>query len=552
MSNNALEVLNVSFEYAGGVRALSDVSLTISEGEFVVLLGPSGSGKSSLLAMIAGFMRPTQGSISVFGEALIGPGPDRGIAFQHHSLFPWKTALQNVMYPLECRGLDRSTAYNTSVNWLTEVGLEGFENAYPGELSGGMQQRVALARLFSADPRIFLLDEPFGALDAYAKLQMQELLLRIWDKHRRTVLFVTHDIEEALLLADQVLIMGCSPGTIVEQFAVPMRRPRSAPALFIPEVVRIRQHVFSLMQQEDQKKSLFKLSRAERAGSQGNLRIGYVPDVAALPLLAASKRIDHGESVELVVKANGDVIIQEVASGQLDIGEVSLVSAILSARRGKRFKIISGWGALNDQDSDLVAIYGPDLPSLEAPAALHQKRVGLNGFGTLSEFLVRRAFQDTGQIPQLISLRAESFKIALEQEVVDAVAAMAPWLTSVRDIPGLKEIHSLNAYLPPGPLFVLVASDETIQSRGRIIGEFLASCRARWEEVQSSPEVSEQLICKFFGVRAPGSSRYFALRKCERVNVGDIQTLYEQLVTVRMITETGQFNCSDLIQSLID
>jgi NitT/TauT family transport system ATP-binding protein len=550
MRNDALEVLNVSLEYNGEFRALREVSFSINEGEFVVLLGPSGCGKSSLLSVIAGFMRPSQGLISVFGQEVVGPGPDRGIVFQQHSLFPWKTALGNVTYPLECKGLDHVTAREQAKSWLTEVGLEGFEHFYPGELSGGMQQRVALARLFIADPQIFLLDEPFGGLDAYTKLQMQEFLLRIWEKHRRTVLFVTHDIEEALLLADRVLIMGSAPGTIVEQFAVPMRRPRSAAALFVPEVVTTRQHVLSLIQQEHCKRTLFKLAGTNRTGSSGKLRLGYAPDIAALPLLAASKAINHPQGSELLTEPNGDVIIEEVTSGQLDVGEVSLVAALLGARRGKEFRIISGWGDLSASGGDLMAICGPEGASVTDLTFLLGRRLGLNGFGTLSEFLVRRAFQDAGQIPQLVSLRPESFRFALEQRVVEAVAAIDPWLDLLCRTPGFEKVRSLNAYLTPGPLFVLVAGEATIRSRERALAEFLSACRTSWAEVQSSAEVRNQLILEFFDVRPPDFARSFPLRQCEAVEAGDLEVLKDSLWRVGMMKETRQFDCSDLLHLL--
>jgi ABC-type nitrate/sulfonate/bicarbonate transport system substrate-binding protein len=260
--------------------------------------------------------------------------------------------------------------------------------------------------------------------------------------------------------------------------------------------------------------------------------------------------MDRAESSELIVRPNGDVILDEVASGQLDIGEVSLVSALLSARRGRKFKIISGWGVFNDEGSGLTAIYGPDLDSFADLGLLREKRIGLNGFGTISEFLVRRAFQGAGQLPQLVSLRPESFQFALEQQVVEAVAATAPWLTSVRDTPGLHEIFSLSPYLPSGPLFALVASEETIRSRRPAIEEFLRSCRWGWEEARSNLDLSNRLLHESFGIRSNGPSGFFDLRPCETVNVEEIESLYGLLLQVGMITESREFNCSDLLSLL--
>ncbi|MEK7994036.1 MAG: ATP-binding cassette domain-containing protein [Planctomycetota bacterium] len=552
MGDDALTVLDLSLEYGDGeFCALRDVSFAINDTEFVALLGPSGCGKSSLLSVIAGFVRSSQGQVTAFGKPVVGPGPDRGIVFQRHSLFPWKTALENIMYPLECKGLDRAEARTQATDWLVEVGLEGFEDLYPGELSGGMQQRVAVARLFAADPRVFLLDEPFGALDAYTKLQMQELLLRIWDRHRRTVLFVTHDTEEALLLADRVLIMSATPGTILEQFAVPLRRPRSAAALFAPEIVTLRQHVLSLMQQEHRKRILFDLGKTKRPDSGRHLRLGYVSDIAALPLLAASKGLgDHAVRTELVMEPNGDVIIEEVTSGRLDLGEVSLVAALLAAQRGRRFKIISGWGTFNASSGNLIAVYALEGASPTGLKRLLGKRIGLNGFGTLTEFLVRRAFQDLGQIPQLVSLRSETFRFALEQRVVEAVAAIDPWLGLLRDASGFEEVRSLDAYLPPDPLFVLVASEEAVRSRKLALGELLSACQTGWARVQSSVEVRNQLIGEFLGVRPPEFSESFALRPCYAVTVDDLEASKDLLTQVGMTKETTHLDCSGLLHLL--
>jgi NitT/TauT family transport system ATP-binding protein len=547
MGNDALVVTNISVEYHSGIRAVREVSFSIGEGEFVALLGPSGCGKSSLLAAIAGFLRPSHGMISAFGDEVVGPAADRGIAFQHHSLFPWKSALDNLTYPLEVKGRDRATARERALRWLKEVGLEGFDNFHPSQLSGGMQQRVAVARLFISDPRIFLLDEPFGALDAYTKLQMQELLLRIWEKHRRTVLFVTHDIEEALLLADRVLIMSAAPGTIVEEFTVPLQRPRSVAALFAPEVVTLRQHVLSLMQQEHRKKMLFKVDSTAR-GRRRTLRLGYVPDVAALPLLAASEVVSREQKPELVMEPNGDVIIEEVSSGQLDLGEVSLVSALLAARRGKQFKIISGWATFDPSSADLMAIYSSDRSAAGRIQSLLGKRVGLNGFGTLSEYLIRRAFHDLGQTPQLVSLRSESFRFALERNIVEGVAAMQPWSGLLRNTPGFVRVCSLQAYLPPDPLFILVANQETIDSCGQTIAQLLKQCRASWAEIQSSEEFRNELVQQYLGVQLTDSSGSLTLRPSEAVKVQDLEALASSLSQIGMIKDGGRFEGSSLLQ----
>jgi NitT/TauT family transport system ATP-binding protein len=198
------------------VLALDDVSLGVRDREFVALLGPSGCGKSTLLYLIGGFLPVETGAILVEGKPITGPGPDRGIVFQHFALFPWKTVLKNVLYGLEKQGIPRDQRERRARAFIDLVGLSGFEDSYPAQLSGGMKQRAAIARTLAIDPRILLMDEPFGALDAQTRSLMQTELLRIWQHSRKTVIFVTHDVQEAVFLAERVAVMSARPGRVKE------------------------------------------------------------------------------------------------------------------------------------------------------------------------------------------------------------------------------------------------------------------------------------------------------------------------------------------------
>jgi len=198
------------------VTALENVSLEVRDREFVALLGPSGCGKSTLLYLVGGFLPVEQGAIRVEGKAIAGPGPDRGVVFQHFALFPWKTVLQNVLYGLEKQSIARNERSRRAREFIDMVGLGGFENSYPSQLSGGMKQRAAIARTLAIDPRILLMDEPFGALDAQTRSLMQAELLRIWQRSRKTVIFVTHDVQEAVFLAERIAVMSARPGHIKE------------------------------------------------------------------------------------------------------------------------------------------------------------------------------------------------------------------------------------------------------------------------------------------------------------------------------------------------
>jgi NitT/TauT family transport system ATP-binding protein len=213
--------------------ALSDISLTIDDGAFVSILGPSGCGKSTLLYIVGGFVSPSDGVAKVKGKAITGPGPDRGPVFQEFALFPWKNVLGNVMYGLRQQGVKRSEAEAKSRKLLEMVGLKGYENFYPKELSGGMKQRVAIARTLAYNPAVLLMDEPFGALDAHTRTRLQNDLLSIWERDRKTVLFVTHSVEEAVFLSDKVVVMTRSPGRIKVVVDIDLPRPRKRAELLL-------------------------------------------------------------------------------------------------------------------------------------------------------------------------------------------------------------------------------------------------------------------------------------------------------------------------------
>jgi NitT/TauT family transport system ATP-binding protein len=231
------------------VMALDNVSLEIADREFVALLGPSGCGKSTLLYLVGGFLPVEQGTIRVEDKPIAGPGPDRGIVFQHFALFPWKTVIQNVLYGLEKQSLARDERLRRAREFIELVGLAGFEDSYPSQLSGGMKQRAAIARTLAIDPRILLMDEPFGALDAQTRSLMQAELLRIWQRSRKTVIFVTHDVQEAVLLAERIAVMSARPGHIKE--IVETRFDKGDPGLSrTPAFIHMVDHVWNLVRGE--------------------------------------------------------------------------------------------------------------------------------------------------------------------------------------------------------------------------------------------------------------------------------------------------------------
>ncbi len=209
------------------VQALDKVELDVKPGQLIALLGPSGCGKSTLLNLIAGFEKPSSGTLTVDGIAVDKPGPDRGVVFQEAALFPWLSVWENVIFGPKTQGLSASSYEKRANEMLQIVGLSDFKNHLPIQLSGGMRQRVGIARILTMGSKVLLMDEPFGALDAQTRLSMQELLLTVWQQLKPTIVFVTHDIDEALFLADTVFVMSARPGRIQARIAVPLGRPRT-------------------------------------------------------------------------------------------------------------------------------------------------------------------------------------------------------------------------------------------------------------------------------------------------------------------------------------
>ena len=236
---------------AQAFEAVQGLDCQIEAGQFVCILGPSGCGKSTLLGALAGHLQPSTGTLHVDAAPVVGPSPQRGMVFQQHTLFPWRSVRDNVAFGLKMRGLGKLERHRAADEILALVGLEGFAGHWPDQLSGGMQQRVEIARVLVNRPRLLLMDEPFGALDALARLNMQELLLDIWTRIRTTVVFVTHDIDEALFLADRLLVMSPRPGRIIEDLHLDFPRPRTTELVTRPEFARLKRHCLELLRHED-------------------------------------------------------------------------------------------------------------------------------------------------------------------------------------------------------------------------------------------------------------------------------------------------------------
>lgn len=263
----------------GAVIAVEEADLVVRPGEFVSIIGPSGCGKSTLLNAVAGFLKPTRGSVRVDGEAVKGPGADRGMVFQQYSLFPWKTVRENVEFGLKMRGMGRSERQRAARTLLGLAGLTQFEDQYPDRLSGGMKQRVGIVRALATGPRVLLLDEPFGALDAQTRQIMQQILTNLWQRLEISVLFVTHDIDEAIFLSDRIYVMTARPGAIKAEVTVPLPRPRDASVMVAPDFLALRAELAALIREESLKAMGGELNEDALKGFAIDLHGGTLPDM---------------------------------------------------------------------------------------------------------------------------------------------------------------------------------------------------------------------------------------------------------------------------------
>src|SRR5688572_27600621 len=248
----ALEAFGVRKSYAKDGRTLPVLDVerfAVRDGEFVTVIGPSGCGKSTLLHIMGGFIPAEAGAIRVYGNAVNGPGPDRGMMFQEFALFPWRTVAGNVAWGLEAQGMRKAQVEAVVAKYLDMMGLSDFRHHLPAELSGGMKQRVALARVLAFDPKVLLMDEPFGALDAQTREQMQEEVTRLWERTGKTIVFVTHDIEEAVFLGDRVVVLSARPGRIREEVKIELPRPRTLEIKKSAQCHEYRNHIWDLIRE---------------------------------------------------------------------------------------------------------------------------------------------------------------------------------------------------------------------------------------------------------------------------------------------------------------
>jgi NitT/TauT family transport system ATP-binding protein len=349
-----LRDLQYSFRPGGeAFPVLKDINLDVHPGEIVAIVGPSGCGKSTLVHLIAGFLQADSGRILLDGEKVSGPSTRQGIMFQDLGLLPWRTVRGNIQFGLESANLSKASLDERVAKLIESVGLFGFDDFYPYELSGGMAQRVALARTLAPAPRVLLMDEPFRSLDAQTRLMMQEELLRLWEIDRRTIVFVTHDVDEAVFLASRIIVLTARPATIKEIFAVPLPRPRTSAVRYRSDYLTIRNHVLSSVSEEAEIANWVNQHASKRPPDE--CWIGYVDSLAeSLPLHVAQRRgffRDQNLKVRLWPFRNGFKIAALVAEGHLHGASVGPYAFLYALDNGTEFGGVTASAKLATKDS---------------------------------------------------------------------------------------------------------------------------------------------------------------------------------------------------------
>lgn len=481
--NAAIDVKDLSLVFvanSGSTEAIRALSFTATPGEFLCLVGTSGCGKTSLLNVIAGFISPSSGQVLMDGRPIAGPSADRVMVFQQHALFPWKTVWKNVEFGLRMKAMPRRERRRSVAEHLDLVGLRGFEDQYPAYLSSGMQQRVGLARALAVKPKVLLMDEPFGSLDAQTRLMMQELLLSIWERSKTTVLFVTHDVDEAVLLGDRVIVLTARPARTRESMVVPLQRPRKPQMTAAKEYRQVRHKVFWLIREESLVDHFVGTSTGPRERS--HIRVGYYPGVGeAVPLLLAQDNglfRDEGLHVDSVSFDSGSIVTSVVARGGLQAGATGAAAFLCAVQEGQPLTatrthahVVSGSG----QPSMAVCVRkGQNIRSL---GDLTGRTVAVNGFGTLNSTLLRIAsepYENFGSFI-LLPVPAGGALEAMQGGLADAAVLCEPYLGQSLQA-GLVDIIECLDQLAVGlPAWVLSFNSDWLEKRRDVAIRF---CRA--------------------------------------------------------------------------
>lgn len=492
-----LKIKNVSKTYINSDNshneAIKNISLDIQDGEFVAFVGPSGCGKSTILKLISGLDHPSAGNIYAGDVEIKNPNKDRGIVFQHFALFPWLTVYENIAFGLRLQNKNQKEINDIVSRYLKIIGLDYYKDKYPNSLSGGMQQRVAIARTLANDPKMLLLDEPFGALDVQTRSQLQEFLAVLWEETRKTTILVTHDVEEAIYLADRVYILSTRPGKIKETIAISLPRPRRPELRFNEGFLRIKKHISYIIRSEAIKSSLEKDHL-----QQGNvLRIGLDAWLGNTPFYIAKDLnlySHHSIDTELLSIEKDEDRMGTWKKGEVDLRNLPLDTAVLLKERYPELKIVS---VLNRSNGGDALVSKKDVGSIHD---LRGKKIAVEKMW-ISHFFLLYLLQKAGMSSSdvtIVDMPGSDIGSALISGLSDAAILWEPWLSKLIELGDYKILADTKSH--PILYDVLVGSEELITSRYSEIDKLKKVWLEAIDIVQKDKAESARIAASYIGI----------------------------------------------------
>jgi NitT/TauT family transport system ATP-binding protein len=494
------------------------------------------------LNVIGGFIRPTKGRVLIDGKEVSRPGAERGIVFQQHALFPWKTVRANVAFGPRMRGIDAEKRRKMVDHYLRLVGLRGFESRYAHELSGGMQQRVGLARCLANQPAVILMDEPFGSLDAQTRLTMQEELLRIWREQQCTIVFVTHDVEEGVMLADRIIVMTARPGTNKADILVHLDRPRSHDMFARPDYLEYKQRAHSLIREESI--AAMWLNRGSVERESHHVALGVIDTVAEAGPLRIAERLKYFEQSELEVSLqsfdNGRIVSKIVDGGGLDGGAIGPIAFLQALQAGQRLRVCYVGGLPTMTDNPYFALCTAKGSPVISMADLPGKTIGVIGHETLGDVLLRLAAQEAG-IPNsfnVIALPFQSMVPALREGRITAAVLFDPHLANSLAKGQVQIVREFQKYLPEFPLAVFFFSEQYVAHHEQNIGKLFELYQLAQKYMVENPEESKHIIAQQWDIESD-TLKYMSLPHWEsKSNISSLDCLQEALIEKGLIKNT--------------
>jgi ABC-type nitrate/sulfonate/bicarbonate transport system ATPase subunit/ABC-type amino acid transport substrate-binding protein len=475
------------------VKAIDNISVEIKEGEFVVFVGPSGCGKTTILKLIAGLEKPTKGNIFLNKEEIISASNERGLIFQDFALFPWLTIYENIAFGLRLKNLSAEKISGIVAHYLKIIGLYNYKNKYPQTLSGGMQQRVAIARTLANDSKILLLDEPFGALDVQTRSQMQEFLSVLWEEEKKTMIMVTHDVDEAIYLADKIVVLSTKPGTVKEIIEVALPRPRRSEIRFNEDFLRLKKHINYIIRSESIKASL----ELGESMKDDTLKIGLNIWPGNAPLYLAKDKglfTKNFLEAEIISLEKDEDRIKQLRDDRVDLLNVTLDTAVLLVDKMPDLKILMVYNRSFGGDA-LIS-----NSTIESIAELKGKKIGLER-DWVSHFFFLYLINKFGLSENdvtILDIKGSDIGSALIAGKIDAGVLWEPWLSKAIELTKSKILASTKDN--PVIYDVLIVKKKTFSKKKKELVKLKKIINESIKELSDNKSESIKAISPYFGI----------------------------------------------------